>query len=755
MSSPLILIGNLSKNHLILYWFLYEFGLSNQMIVQYYFFGFFKEYSSYHLIEMVILFCYFYWFGISSETIKKTIQSTIRTARIMKEKSKESKRISKELAEIKEKVQESHQRNIVLQEIIKFIQHQENFDGMILGLKNRLKEAFGIENFMVFVYDQANQRIQIKETIVNSDEITKEEAKKIQNQLNNLSIPLSDKKSIIVRSFQKHRVIHLKKLFFNDQSLSQFDQLIQDSWKQKSLLCIPMVANNYCFGIFATGDSVYSSNISKLGKDEINDLVQVIQFISSVIYQSIQKESAKKALERIEKVQNLISIIQTSESLNGIMQLLTQKLNEYYQIDNFLIYILSPDKQKLPIEYVSSIQGALGNDLELVSTIQKLKNMWLDVDDQKSLIVASFRNRRSIFVKEINKRSPSRSESAIQDLCKQSSLFTIPMIMNGEVFGMLAFGDNKFSSGIAALTKESREDIVQVVSFLSSSIYHSKQKEVIQKSLQDLRESQDALSKAERESSVNQLAAHLAHEVNNPLNFISTSLSSLKFVSDETESKLFSIIPETDESKNFRIYLSSQFSSIKESLEQANFGKKRIEDTILEIRGITGVDGLRIENFDLLQLLRDSLDLVVQKNQLTNSNLRIEINEEDYFGFKNNYENIMILSNKHIISRSIKTVLSSGIYFSQKSINPRIKIIWDTNPIDEKVRISIFNNGPKILDERIESVFDLKKTDHNSTELIGIPMVKELLKTINCDLNCIDSGKISGWVGFQLELSNH
>jgi nitrogen fixation/metabolism regulation signal transduction histidine kinase len=99
-------------------------------------------------------------------------------------------------------------------------------------------------------------------------------------------------------------------------------------------------------------------------------------------------------------------------------------------------------------------------------------------------------------------------------------------------------------------------------------------------------------------------------------------------------------------------------------------------------------------------------------------------------------------------------LLNNTIYFARTTNEekPRIKtIIRDISRNNVKLfSIEVYNNGRPVLKDNEHQIFDIKNQKAIGTELIGLAMVKELLKSIQCNLSLIDHGRDSGWVGYQI-----
>jgi signal transduction histidine kinase len=301
--------------------------------------------------------------------------------------------------------------------------------------------------------------------------------------------------------------------------------------------------------------------------------------------------------------------------------------------------------------------------------------------------------------------------------------------------------------------------LVVVSSIISSTI--QKLNDSILKeenSKRELKESQEALSRAEREGTMNQMVAHLAHEVNNPLNYISTGEIVARDGYESTREFAFGAIPDSEETKPFRNELGKRFAQIEDGLNQSKNGIKRIADTIAEIRAITRLDGLQVDNFDLGQVFQENLNLTLEKNQVDRSPIFLSIQGEPYTSYT--FPSLSILSQRYILGRAFRSILSESIFFARKNPkNPRVEIeiqkTEETTKEGNLVLITFRNNGPSIEEGEEIKIFDLKSKKTRGVELIGLPIIKELLKSIECNISLVDNGRKSGWVEFQVIVKDY
>jgi signal transduction histidine kinase len=382
---------------------------------------------------------------------------------------------------------------------------------------------------------------------------------------------------------------------------------------------------------------------------------------------------------------------------------------------------------------------------ESVYTIEnKIKdevlNNPLDLSHPKSLHGNIFRKGKPFFLPRLLDVENAPDEISNKKLLGMKSLFFLPLKIDGEVFAALTMSDTKYQENerIKYLTKEERADLELLSQFVSSALYQALQKEQIQ-------QAQAAVSRAKNEAAVNQLAAHLAHEVNNPLNYIATG----KTMQNDSFSKYHEMIlgvlsGDDEETKEFKTELDKLQKRFDQGMQQTNEGQDRITKVVAEIRAITGVDGLNFSTFDIVPIINEELVYSLHRNKIKIKEQAIKVRGTD--------NPIHVLSNSHILARSIRTVISNCVHFARTHKGDDSELYIDCNVRDNHLYMDIGNNSFRIKTTELDDLFDLEKSQAYGTEQIGLAMIKELLLKVNSNLVLADHGRESGKVVFQLQV---
>ncbi len=225
----------------------------------------------------------------------------------------------------------------------------------------------------------------------------------------------------------------------------------------------------------------------------------------------------------------------------------------------------------------------------------------------------------------------------------------------------------------------------------------------------NLKEAQSQLVNKEKMASLGQLTAGIAHEINNPINFISGSITPLTRDIEE----IIELFDETDKlaKERFSPEEYTQIEDLKEDLDYEylkteidellkgmNDGSKRTVSIIRGLKTFSRVDESDTKSVDIHDNIESTLVLI--NNQIKNS---IEVIR--------NYGSLPMVE---CFAGQINQVFLNLINNAAQAINEAKEesekgTIWITTSfqeIDQTVQISIKDNGPGIPDEIIDRIFD-------------------------------------------------
>lgn len=328
---------------------------------------------------------------------------------------------------------------------------------------------------------------------------------------------------------------------------------------------------------------------------------------------------------------------------------------------------------------------------------------------------------RSNEVVVLNEATQAKRFSADQYIQKNQpkSVLCLPIMHQGKMSSIL-YLENNLVTG--AFTQD-RIEILNLlsgqisVSLANAQVYETleekvkertsevvKQKERIEQALLKLQTAQAQLVESEKMASLGQLTAGIAHEINNPINFVTSSVGSLKLDFSELK-ELLEIFRETDDAgEAFRILKKGQefsreidkdflLGEIDQLIESIQEGANRTAEIVGELRNFSRLDDDAIKFVDLHTGLDSTLMLL--KNKISNR-IRIEKNYGDI-------PKVQCLPGK--INQVFVNILSNGIQAMENETGEKV-ITISTYLEEENVLVSIKDNGHGMNSEIQNKIFD-------------------------------------------------
>jgi signal transduction histidine kinase len=215
---------------------------------------------------------------------------------------------------------------------------------------------------------------------------------------------------------------------------------------------------------------------------------------------------------------------------------------------------------------------------------------------------------------------------------------------------------------------------------------------------QDLKDATSQLIQAEKLSSLGAMVAGISHEISNPVNFIETSRFSLEEEIQEMKKYLFSMIPDTEEAKTFRVSLEKKFQSMEEGMGNISIGVKRVTEINKSMRNAARSDEFVTTGVDLTEVLAEAITILGSKLK----SYQVEKYLQDRLPTVN-------VKRSHIGQVFMNILSNAGDALNEISAhNPgfqgkiRISIVYQ----EPNITISFEDNGPGIPQEKKSKVMN-------------------------------------------------
>ena len=261
------------------------------------------------------------------------------------------------------------------------------------------------------------------------------------------------------------------------------------------------------------------------------------------------------------------------------------------------------------------------------------------------------------------------------------------------------------------MTREQNEELEQRVSQRTEEL--EERNERLKLALEELKLAQDQLIQSEKMASIGQLTAGIAHELNNPINFVSSSAVSLRRDFEDVLEVLNSLQKLTHDDSEISGQLGVLKSRMKEMdieftmreidelLTGIDDGTTRTAEIVKGLRIFSRMDGDATVEANLNELLESTL--VILRSTLKNE-VKISVN------LAPNVPSISCQPGKlnqvfmNLISNAAQATTMKDLSFEDRLVRVRTRTIVDDGK--EWVQVAVEDNGVGMTDEVKSQIFD-------------------------------------------------
>ena len=414
--------------------------------------------------------------------------------------------------------------------------------------------------------------------------------------------------------------------------------------------------------------------------------------VDLIVFNDITK---KQRLSNLLKVQCNISNLSTiPKSLDEYFQRLFENLFKHGWIDGGGIYLMNETNDKLNLVFNNGLSERFTKRVQVVP------------NDSGRFKMVMQKVPQCVSVNDTLPFPQNLIEEGVRFIC------ILPLVYNDKVLGVL----NLFTKSSTELA----EDEKKVFKIISSRVAHmilliNSQDELkvknqkLEQMLREVQEKQQLLIQKSKLESIGEMAAGVAHEINQPLGIIFLSLENILFKLDK---------------KNVsREYLDKKLSSISENIN-------KIKEIIDHVRTFSrDQKSIVIERVDVNSVIRKACDMVNEQYKYHQINVILKLDEGAGY----------VLGNAHKLEQVMYNLLSNAKYAveERETLLPGKtfdkEIVIETYVEGDEVFVQVKDNGEGIDQDNLDNIFNpffTTKPEGTGTGL-GLSIVYGIITEMN------------------------
>jgi signal transduction histidine kinase len=470
-----------------------------------------------------------------------------------------------------------------------------------------------------------------------------------------------------------------------------------------------------------------------------------INRLTNVVMKEKNLELEKKT-EELEQSYNSISVlskigrdITSTLDLDTILNTVYENVNQLMDATVFGIGIYK--QEEASIEYRLSIEeGKRYQPYHRKMSDKSQLAVWC-IENNKEVFINDIKTEFSHYLKDIDLTVLTSAVLEDGTLPRSpNSLIYLPLSVKDKIIGLISvqsYENNAYSQYHLDILKT-------LASYTSAALYNARSYETLQNTLSELKLTQEQLVQSEKMASLGELTAGIAHEIQNPLNFVNN-------FSEVNKELLAEMKDEIDLGNMEEVRIIA--NDVIDNEEKINHHGKRADDIVKGMLQHSRISSGVKEPTNINALADEYLRLAYHgsraKDKSFNATLKTDYDE--------NIGNINVIPQD--IGRVLLNLISNAFYAvsarkKNKAENYKPVVSVSTAKISDKIEIRVGDNGSgipeKVLDKIFQPFFTTKPTGQGTG--LGLSLSYDIIKAHNGEIKVRTEENVGSTFTIQLPI---